>query len=50
VDESTVVVHKGLAAGERVVVDGASRLDAGMRVVVRTPNPAAGQPPAKERR
>lgn len=43
VDENTVVVGKGLAAGERIVVDGASRLDAGMHVVVRTPNPAAGQ-------
>jgi multidrug efflux system membrane fusion protein len=43
VDENTVVVGQGLAAGERVVVDGASRLDAGMHVVVRTPNPAAGQ-------
>jgi multidrug efflux system membrane fusion protein len=47
VDENTVVVGKGLTAGERVVVDGASRLDAGVHVVVRTPSPAAG-PPAKE--
>jgi len=44
VDEYTAVVGKGLAAGERVVVDGASRLDAGSHVIVRTPNPAAGQP------
>src|ERR1043166_1536749 len=44
VDEYTAVVGKGLAAGERVVVDGASRLDAGSHVIVRTHNPAAGQP------
>ena len=44
IDENTVIVANGLAAGERIVVDGASRLDAGMHVVVRTPNPAGGQP------
>ena len=44
VDENTAVVGKGLAAGERVVVDGASRLDVGSHVIVRTHNPAAGQP------
>jgi multidrug efflux system membrane fusion protein len=49
VDENTVIVAKGLIAGERVVVDGASRLDAGMHVTVRTPNTAAG-PPAEHSR
>ena len=49
VDEYTAVVGKGLAAGERVVVDGASRLDAGSHVIVRTHNPAVG-PPAEQGR
>jgi membrane fusion protein, multidrug efflux system len=49
VDENTAIVGKGLAAGERVVIDGQSRLDAGSHVIIRTPNPAAGQP-AEERR
>lgn len=44
VDENTAIVGTGLAAGERVVIDGQSRLDAGSHVVIRTPNPAAGQP------
>lgn len=38
VDDKTAIVSKGLAAGERVVVDGQSRLDAGSHVVIRTPN------------
>jgi multidrug efflux system membrane fusion protein len=45
VDDSTAVVSKGLAAGERIVVDGASRLDVGSHMVVRAPNPAAATPP-----
>ena len=49
VDENVAVVGKGLAAGERVVVDGASRLDSGTHVIVRTPNPAAAQPAEKRR-
>jgi membrane fusion protein, multidrug efflux system len=44
VDESTTIVDKGLTAGERVVVDGQSRLDAGTHVVVRAPNPASAAP------
>jgi membrane fusion protein, multidrug efflux system len=49
VDEHTAIVGQGLAAGERVVVDGQSRLDAGTHVAVRTPNPAAAQPAEKTR-
>jgi multidrug efflux system membrane fusion protein len=49
VDENTAIVGKGLNAGERVVVDGASRLDSGAHVIVRTPSPQAAQR-AKESR
>jgi multidrug efflux system membrane fusion protein len=46
VDESTTILSQGVAAGEQVVVDGQSRLDAGTHVVVRAPkNPAAAAPP-----
>lgn len=41
VSEDLVIATKGLDAGERVVVDGQSRLDQGTRVAIRTPNPAA---------
>ena len=37
VSDSTAVVSKGLNAGERVVIYGQSRLDAGSRVEVKTP-------------
>ena len=37
------MVEKGLAAGERVVVDGQYRLDQGTKVSIETP-PAQGQP------
>ena len=40
VDQSTAIVSKGLAAGERVVLDGQSRLDAGVPVKIR-PAPGA---------
>jgi membrane fusion protein, multidrug efflux system len=36
VDDTTAIATKGLAAGERVVVNGQSRLDNGMRVQIRT--------------
>jgi multidrug efflux system membrane fusion protein len=40
VDDKTAIVSKGLAAGERVVVDGQSRLDEGAHVTVRPPSNA----------
>ena len=36
VDDTTAIATKGLAVGERVVVNGQSRLDNGMRVQIRT--------------
>ncbi len=41
VSDSTAVVSKGLAAGERIVVDGQSRLDVGVHVNIR---PASAAP------
>ncbi|MFZ3336948.1 MAG: efflux RND transporter periplasmic adaptor subunit [Xanthobacteraceae bacterium] len=41
VSEDLAIAKKGLNAGERVVVDGQSRLDVGTRVAIRTPNPSA---------
>lgn len=41
VSEDLAIATKGLNAGERVVVDGQSRLDVGTRVAIRTPNPSA---------
>ncbi len=40
VSDSTAVVSKGLSAGERVVVDGQSRLEAGSHVEIRPPSEA----------
>ncbi len=40
VDQNTAIVAKGLAAGERVVLDGQSRLDVGVHVNIR-PAPGA---------
>ena len=40
VDEQTEIVSKGLAAGERVVLDGQSRLDEGVHVNIRPPRTA----------
>ena len=40
VSDSTAVVSKGLSAGERVVVDGQSRLEAGSHVDIRPPSDA----------
>jgi multidrug efflux system membrane fusion protein len=42
VDDKTTIVAKGLAVGERIVLDGQSRLDDGTRVNIR-PAPAAPQ-------
>jgi multidrug efflux system membrane fusion protein len=44
VSQDTAIAAKGLAAGERVVVNGQSRLDDGTRVTIRSqnPNPNAG--------
>ena len=39
VSEDLAIATKGLNAGERVVVDGQSRLDAGTHVAIRTPIP-----------
>ncbi len=50
VSEDLAIATKGLDAGERVVVDGQSRLDVGTRVAIRAPNPspaAEGQQPDK---
>ncbi len=50
VSEDLAIATKGLDPGERVVVDGQSRLDVGTRVAIRTPNPspaAEGQQPDK---
>ena len=41
VNEDLAIATKGLDAGERVVVDGQSRLDVGTHVAIRTPNPPA---------
>ncbi len=41
VSEELAIAKKGLDAGERVVVDGQSRLDQGARVAIRSPIPAA---------
>ena len=44
-DEDIVIATKGLNAGETVVVEGQSRLDAGIRVAIRSPKtPVAQQP------
>jgi multidrug efflux system membrane fusion protein len=44
-DEDIVIATKGLNAGETVVVDGQSRLDAGIHVAIRSPKtPVAKQP------
>ena len=40
VNEDLAIAAKGLNAGERVVVDGQSRLDVGVHVAIRAPNPA----------
>lgn len=42
VDDKTAIVAKGLAAGERIVLDGQSRLDVGVHVSIR-PAPGARQ-------
>ena len=39
VSEDLAIAKKGLSPGERVVVDGQSRLDQGTRVAIRSPNP-----------
>jgi multidrug efflux system membrane fusion protein len=44
VSEDLAIATKGLNAGERVVVDGQSRLDAGAHVAIRTPNPPSNGP------
>ncbi|HEX3936357.1 MAG TPA: efflux RND transporter periplasmic adaptor subunit [Xanthobacteraceae bacterium] len=41
VSEDLAIAKKGLEPGERVVVDGQSRLDQGARVAIRTANPAS---------
>ncbi len=44
-DEDIVIANKGLNAGETVVVDGQSRLDAGIHVAIRSPKTPMGQQP-----
>jgi multidrug efflux system membrane fusion protein len=41
VSEDMAIARKGLEPGERVVVDGQSRLDQGARVAIRTANPSS---------
>lgn len=43
VDPQTAIVSKGIAVGERVVLDGQSRLDIGVPVNIRNGAPAAAQ-------
>ena len=43
VDNDTAIVTKGVAAGEKVVVNGQYRLDVGSRVDAKTQAPAAGK-------
>lgn len=43
INQDMAIASKGLAAGERVVVDGQSRLEAGVRVNIRAPNVAERQ-------
>ena len=50
-DQLAAVITDGLAAGERVVIDGAARLTDGARVrIVASPEPAAGAPETASRR
>ncbi|HTP94072.1 MAG TPA: efflux RND transporter periplasmic adaptor subunit [Xanthobacteraceae bacterium] len=48
VNDSTAVATKGLAAGEHVVVNGQSRLEAGSRVNVRPDNPSPSAAPEQQ--
>jgi len=41
VSEDLAIAKKGLSPGERVVIDGQSRLDQGTRVAIRTANPSS---------
>jgi multidrug efflux system membrane fusion protein len=43
VSEDLAIAKKGLNPGERVVVDGQSRLDVGTRVAIRTPNASSNE-------
>jgi len=46
VDDDTAIATKGLAAGERVVTNGQSRLDIGSHVAIKSPPP--GGPPSTQ--
>jgi membrane fusion protein, multidrug efflux system len=46
VNDDTAIATKGLAAGERVVTNGQSRLDVGSHVAIKTPPP--GGPPSAQ--
>jgi multidrug efflux system membrane fusion protein len=46
VNDDTAIATKGLAAGERVVTNGQSRLDVGSHVAIKTANPPPGGPPS----
>ncbi|HMG78444.1 MAG TPA: efflux RND transporter periplasmic adaptor subunit [Xanthobacteraceae bacterium] len=46
VNDDTAIATKGLAAGERVVSNGQSRLDVGSHVAIKTANPPPGEPPS----
>src|SRR5271156_2233235 len=49
VNDDIAIATKGLAAGERVVANGQSRLDVGSHVAIKTPNPPpGGQPNARQ--
>lgn len=44
ISDSTIIVSKGLSPGERVVLDGQSRLDSGVHVNIRPPRAASQEP------
>jgi multidrug efflux system membrane fusion protein len=46
VNDDTAIASKGLAAGERVVTNGQSRLDVGSHIAIKTPNPPPGEQPS----
>src|SRR3984957_3016100 len=46
VNDDIAIATKGLAAGERVVTNGQSRLDVGSHVAIKTPNPPPSEPPS----
>jgi membrane fusion protein, multidrug efflux system len=48
VNDDVAIATKGLAAGERVVTNGQSRLDVGSHVAIKTSNPPPGEQPSAQ--